>query len=160
MSDFILPTTAGSVVSFEDWGDVEKTEKFRYVVSLIPGHFDSATGEFGDVVWADAYGEDGGMYDVDADRILEGNPTLVFEAPEVNPVNAESLDMADERLYGAIVVLEDSFGEDAVAMFTPGIITDGEISDAEWTNSYGGYFTQAQVAENAKTLLVRGSADL
>lgn len=158
MSDFKLPTTAGSVVSFEGWADADETEKFRYLVSLVPGHYEN--GEFVGAVWTDSYGEDGGVYDVAIDQILEGDPEVIYEAPEPQEIPAGTLDMFEERLYGAIVLVEDMFGEKAVAMFVPGCIADGEITDASWVNSYGGYFTQEEIEKSALALLVKGSTEL
>lgn len=160
MSVTTLPTTAGSIVSFDDWADEAQTEMFRYVITLVPGEIDPKTGELLNVVWTDAHGEDGTIYDVDASRILAGNPEIIFEAPEVSPVEAAKLDMDEERLYGAIVVLDHPDYGTSVAVFVPSFMDEGEISEAFWVNSYGAYFTQEEVTEFAATLLVKGAEHL
>lgn len=154
MTEFVLPTTAGSIVSFEDWADVDQTEKFRYVVTLLPGHYEK--GEFHNLVWSDSYGEDGGMNDVSAETILAGEPQLIFEAPAVNVTPVSRLSLEDERKYGTVLVLDGGWGQELVT-FTPGAIIDGEMIDASWVNSYGGYKSQHEVENEAITRLVEGS---
>lgn len=155
-----LPTTAGSIVTFEDWEDTAHTVKCRYVVTLVPGTYDSKTGEFTDVVWMDMYAEDGGFFNLSAEEILTKNPEVLFEAPAVNVVPAGSFDTGEERQYGTIVLVDHPDYGDVVAVFTPGAVDDeGTIIEGGWMNSYGAWFSQGVIEDLSTALLVKGTRD-
>jgi hypothetical protein len=164
MSAFALPTTAGSIISFDGWEDLDKTTKFRYVITLVPGGYDTKNNVFTDVVWMDMYAEEGGIYNIPEEEILAGNPKVIFEAPApaFTKATVETFDGDEVREYGSILLLDSIvYGDDAVAVFTPGALdlTHEVIIEGAWTNSYGTFFTQDEVEVEAKAILVMGTTE-
>lgn len=159
-----LPTTPGSIVSFEGWEDLAHTVRCRYVVTLVPGSYDRKTGKFSDVLWMDLYAE-GELYNISEEEILKGDPKVLFEASEVTStpalVEGGALDADEAREYGSIALLDSSeYGETTVATFTPGSLDeDGKIIEGGWMNSYGAWFSQSTIEDEAVALLVKGSLE-
>lgn len=154
-----LPTTIGSIVTFETWADTAETEKFTTVATLMVGAIegDQAHG----VVWADAYIED-----IDqafaVERILANNPKVIFEAAP-NPGFA-SLGTGPQRNVGETVTYTEPSIEAPLrltATFTPGFIgEDGDFEDCYWMSSYGQYVSDETLEASDPIVVVRGAADL
>jgi hypothetical protein len=161
MSTFTLPTTAGSIITFDGWEDLDKTTKCRYTLTLVPGGYDVKGNVFTDVVWMDMYAEEGGLRDVPEDEILAGNPAIVFEAPELPSRAVIDFDAEESRQYGSILLLDNlDYGANTVAVFVPGAMDeDGKIIEGAWINSYGAWFSQGTVEDEATALLVMGSTE-
>lgn len=160
MSAFQIPTTAGSIITFEDWEDTKKTTKCRYVITLVPSAI-NANGELINLFWMDAYAEEGGIFGVTEEGILAGNPEILFEAPE------QTLDITfdpeEARKYGAVVRLNNHFNGDHIPVtFTPGALnlTDGSVLEAFWIDGYGTCYKQEEINEYATALLVEGTDTL
>lgn len=142
-----LPTTVGSIVTYDTWEDNEQTEKFRAVITLVGGGWNGK--EIVAAEWMDSYGQDGRIDPVTEEDILAGNPEIVFEAPEAvdgGPVediyefNLGSVVYEveeEENMWGGLVGMD--YGEVLSYTFTPGFIDpqDGELTDCYWISSYG-----------------------
>lgn len=160
MSNFKLPTTAGSIVTYDGWEDTKHTVKCRYIITLVPSAVDAETGELVGLVWTTAYGEDGGVHDISEEEILAGNPEIVFEASAPVNLPIEEFDPEEARAYGAVVLLNDPMGwvtEPLVVTFTPGLVTeDGEIAEADWVDPHGTIVRQDELNVHAIKLVVKG----
>lgn len=160
MTDFTLPTTAGSIVSFDYVdGDGETIDNYRLAVTLTPGKYDTETQALSGLVWSDAYGAEGGLDDVDVETILAGNPKVVFEAEPMEERSVKGMDVPLERKAGAVFFL-DLPGTEAVVTLAPGGLAEGIAIECAWINSQGDYYTQEQVNKYAEYLLVEGSTEL
>jgi hypothetical protein len=156
---FTLPTTIGSIVTFVTWADTAKTEKFRYVTTLIAGAIDN--GKASNVVWGDAFTEEG--HDVFSEEtILAGDPTLLFQADE-NPTLAPLVGAELEANYGETVTYDDEHEDIRLTVtYTPGIIDQesGELSEAGWVNSYGGWTTWDKLVKANPAVIVKGTTSI
>jgi hypothetical protein len=143
-----LPTTIGSIVTFTSWMDAAKTEPFLIVTTLIPGAI--TDGQAHHVVWTDANTQ-GELRDAfDPQAIIDGDFTVLFEAeanPELRPLDG----VESEGNYGEVVTYVDPTDpseepERLTATFTPGFIDEatGELGEAAWMNSYGGYISSVE----------------
>lgn len=160
MTDFVLPTTPGSIVSFDYIGpDGEGMEEYALAVTLVPAKYDTETKTLSGLVWTDSFGEEGGLGDVAPETILAGNPQLVFEAEPLTERSLKGIDIADERKPGAVLFL-DLPGTEAVVTFVAGGIADDIAIECAWINALGEYYTQEQVNAYAELLLVEGSSEL
>lgn len=160
MTNFALPTTAGSIVAFDYVdADGESIDSYRLAVTLVPGRYDTETKTLSGLVWSDAYGPDGGLDDVDPDTILAGNPEVVFEAEAMKERSVKDIDVPMERKAGAVFFL-DLPGTEAVVTLAPGGIAEGVAIELAWINSEGDYYTQEQVDAYAELMLVEGSMKL
>lgn len=159
--DFMLPTTPGSMVTFTGWADTAKTERFLYVATLLVGSIENGTTH--DLVWGDSY-VDGYIAGVFTEKeILAGHPTVIFEAK----ANLDGLPLAGEEVennYGEVVTYldMDDPAESPLRLtvtYTPGNIDQesGELSEAAWVNSYGGYIAWDNLLNSSPLVYAKGS---
>jgi len=155
-----LPTTPGSIVTFTDWADKNKTEKFTYVVTLIPG--DVTKGKADDLVWGDAFVDGDGADTFAEERILAGEPKLVHEAGS-NPHFIALVGETAEQRFGEVLTFmtaEDGwdFAERVTVVYTPGLInpTTGEMDEGHWINSYGTWFKPEDVLAGDPQVIAKG----
>lgn len=134
MSDFILPTTPGSIIKFTDWADVNHTETFTFVATLVPGAI-TETGTH-DLIWTDAFVQ-GEQSEFPTERILSSNPEVIYEADALAP----KLDLIPSPRPGQVVTYLDQDDDIRLTVtYTPGLLSeDGSFSEEDcfWVNSYG-----------------------
>lgn len=162
MSEFKMPTTAGSIVSFDAWKDATQTTKIRHIITLIPGDIDIATGEILAPSWTDSWGEKSGIFNSDEtilhEAILASNPELIFEASEQVNIPVNELNVYAHHGYGATVILDKKvYGCPTLATLVPVSIDENNvILEAVWLNTYGQSFTPEAIEKNTVALIVEG----
>jgi len=164
-----LPTTPGSIVTFTDWADKNKTEKFTYVTTLLAGEI--TNGEVKGQVWGDAYTDPDGADTFTEERILAGNPHLVYEAVVNHDFAAFDVATPEER-FGQVVVFETDeeefvhfdngvehvIWEKATATFAPGILDPmtGKLTEGFWVTGYGATYTLELILEREWKVIAKG----
>lgn len=158
-----LPTTIGSIVTFDGWADKAKTERIRSVATLMPEYIHEGKAEH--LIWADAY-TDGESHDVFAPAdILAGNPEL-FHLADSNPHCIGLVGETPEQRFGEVVTFIEDDDLDVtnhrqVLVYAPGHIDqdNGTMEEAGWVNALGVWFAFDTVLAGRPEILAKGRRD-